>query len=365
MKILFLNSFPQWGGDEKWTLNCLNFLRERGHEVFLACLPDSPLQERAQNMDLEVFPFRLKTDTAFWKIPALQRFLREKEIEVFLGVQNRDVKIGALSARLGGIPAIFSRQGLNIMKKKIDHRIPFTRFIDGIITNAQAIKDQYLGYGWFQDDNFIKVIYDGMEPLPAIETIDIRETLHLPPQSNVLFSAGRLTFQKGYDLLIQAARMAKDKGFDWQFVIAGEGKLKDELVGQSQQLKVDDIVHFIGFRTDITALMKAADLFVLPSRSEGMPNVLREAMAMGRACVAAAVNGVPELIEHEKSGLLTEKENVTQLFEGIQRLLDDKPLRTYIEKNAHQRVTKHFTMERMIDKLEAAFSEQLVKSRKQ
>jgi len=92
-----------------------------------------------------------------------------------------------------------------------------------------------------------------------------------------------------------------------------------------------------------------------------MPNALLEAMAIGKPCVATDVNGASELIEDGISGLLVQSENVTQIYEQLNKLLSDESLRISIEEKALERVRSHFTMKKMVDQLEAMLFEKLIK----
>ena len=215
-------------------------------------------------------------------------------------------------------------------------------------------------YGWFKDD-FIQVVYDGIEIPQRTSDVDLRKTYHLPGNTHIIFAAGRLAYQKGFDLLIEVARMAKDKRYNWVFLVAGSGRLEKELLGLCRQKGVEDTVKFIGFQSNVMPFIKTSDIFLLPSRSEGMPNVLREAMALGKACVATAVDGVPELIENNVSGLLVEKDNTDQMFEGILKLLKNPGLKESLGNNALERIREKFSMDRMVTEIENLFESQLKK----
>ena len=122
------------------------------------------------------------------------------------------------------------------------------------------------------------------------------------------------------------------------------------------------MVKFIGFSNDISSLLKACDIFVLPSRYEGMPNALLEAMAMGKASIATRVNGAPELVEEGISGFLVDSENPKQIFEKLVELINNNSLRASMEENALERVMNKFTFEKMTDQLEDLLQEQLKRS---
>ncbi len=366
MNILFLNSLgrKKWGGGEKWMISAGRELKEKDHRVIIACLPGSKIERHAREKGLEIFHFHIPSDIAFWKMPLLRSFFQKNNIDVLICCQNKDVRIGARAARKANVPAIFARQGVRNLSNKKKYIRPFTQYIDGIITNTQSIKKIYESFGWFPE-NFIHVIYNGVEIPENVNTMDLRTKFNLPQDSKILFSSGRLDHQKGFDILITVAAKAKVKGFNWQFIIAGEGKLKKELNTMALKSGVRDMIRFIGFSNDIPALLRASDIFVLPSRYEGMPNALLEAMAMGKASVATRVNGTSELIEDGISGFLVEPENPQRIFEKLLELLTHDDLRKSMGQKAKVHVEKHFTMKKMAGQLEILFKEQLERTRRQ
>ena len=361
MRILLLNTFPVWGGDEKWTINVGKGLQQRGHHTVISALPGSETEHQALKAGLHTFPFKIGPDIAFWKIPSFQKYLKRNEIEVVLCVQNRDVKIGALAARLAGIPAIFARQGLDTIKRRFDHKIPFTKYIDGIITNTKSIKELYGSYGWFRDD-FIHVIYDGIELPAKLPVMDLHDQFGLKENSGVIVGAGRLVHQKRFDLLIKAAALAKEQELNWSVLIVGKGELQSKLQTMISDLGVEDIVKLVGFRSDVLSIMQASDIFVLSSDSEGMSNAIREAMAVGKPCVATHVFGVSELFQAGKAGIMVEKGNVNEIFNAVKSVFDSPDLRLNLEQNAAKLIRESFTMEAMIDQIEKLFMDQLAKS---
>jgi len=360
MNILFLNSLgkTKWGGGEKWMVKAGEGLKSRGHQVFVACLPNSVIEEKSLQKGLDIFHYSIIADIAFWQMPPLKKFLKNHTIDVLICCQNKDVKIGARAARQVGIKAIFARQGIQNLNNKKKYIVPFTQYIDGIITNTLSIKKIYEAFGWFPE-NFIHVIYNGVETNIDKKPLNLHDTYQLPAGSKTIFSAGRLDYQKGFDLLIEVAALAKAKNLDWQFIIAGEGKIKKELIDLADKKGVTDSIHFIGFTNEVYTLLKAADVFVLPSRYEGMPNALLEAMAAGKASVATSVNGAPELVEDGISGFLVDSENADQLFDKLSELLLNDKLRTSMESKALQRVKDHFTFDKTTDNLELLINQQI------
>ncbi len=362
MRILLLNTYPIWGGDEKWTINVGKGLSQRGHYVVIGCYPGSETEKRAKADDLQVFPINIGPDIAFWKLLPLRRFFKKHGIEAILCVQNRDVKIGALAARLSGIPAIFARQGLATIKHKFLHKISYSKLIDGIITNTRSIKDYYKDFDWIPQDS-IHIIYDGLELPDNLETLDLHREFDLLTDSKVIIGTGRLADQKRFDLLIEVAVMAKRNKQNWSIIIAGTGRLEGELKKLSKESGVDDIIKFIGFRTDVLNLMHSADMFVLSSDSEGMSNALKEAMAVGKPCVSTDVFGVSELFQDGESGIMINKGDAKGIYDAINLVFSNSELRENLQKNAKLFIKTKFTMDKMIDEIEQLFENQLKRNK--
>lgn len=361
MKIFFLNTLPIWGGCERWIVQVGRLMKSRGHEIVISSRPKSITEQRAIENDLDIYPFDLHSDIAFWKLPKLVKFLKKEKIDVFVGVQTRDVKIGCLAARIAGVPLVMARSGLDVVKKKFYHKLAYTKYIDGITTNTFALKDIYMNYGHFKDD-FIHPIHDGFEFVGDVKDIDLRAMFDLPASSKIMVAVGRVAHQKGFDVLIRVAEMAKEKGDDWRFIVVGTGPLEAELKQLTIKKQVEDYIKFIGFRKDVLPIMKAADLFVLSSRSESMTNVLREAMSVKTACVTTDVLGIRgELMEHKKNGYIVEPENAQSLYDGIEYVLSHPELKADLARNGLERVKTAFSIDGMIDQIEQLFIEQLKK----
>lgn len=362
MRIMFLNSYKEWGGGEKNTIKYGKGLMDRGHDVVISCPPKSQTRIRAKEAGLEVFPFSIGPDIAFWKIPPFLKYLKKNKIEVLFCVQNKDVKIGALAARMAGTPAIFAYSGLATMKRKLSHKIPFTKFIDGMITVTKSIKELYESYGWFSD-NFFHVIYEGLELPEIIESINLHNEFDLSQNSKVIVGTGRLVKQKRFDLLIKVAQLAKNENLNWRFLVVGKGRLENGLKQMSKDFDVDDYIKFIGFRKNVFSILNAADLFVLSSDDEGMSNALKEAMAVGKACVSTDVFGVSELFQEGKSGIKVKKGDSLEIFNAIKKILTNSKLKHELEENASDLIRTSFTMEKMIKGVEKLFLEQIKKSK--
>lgn len=354
MRVLFLNSIgrKKWGGGEKWMLMAAAGLAARGHEVLIGCAPGSIIRENAQKKSLSPVHVHFKSDFDLPGFLRLLRVLRRRQITHVVCGQNKDTKIAAVAAMLVPGVCVLARHGLQLIAKKWKYKFIFTRCIHGIFTNSETIRKAYESYGWFPD-GFVQVIHNGFTPPDEVEPFDFRAKYGLDKDSLVLFSAGRLARQKGFDVMIEAAVQAREAGYNWRFFVAGTGKLERELQQLVQQKQLEKHFIFLGFVEDVLPYVKGADVFVLSSFYEGMPNAVMEAMGLGKCCVVTAVNGSTELIRNEKEGLLIAARDADALYRGLVKVAQSAELRESMGANAYLRMREVFSESRMVNDLEA------------
>ena len=180
-------------------------------------------------------------------------------------------------------------------------------------------------------NNRIRVIQNFVRAMP--EPKDIKsEADRLQP---FLLSVGRLGKEKGHDLLIRAFSDAQSRQEYWRLVILGEGPERSKLEKLAGTLGIRDAVVMPGIVKEPTEWMHKAQFFALPSRYEGFPNALLEAMACGCAVIATdCPSGPAEIIHHNENGLLVPKEDIKALSAGMSRLMEDRELRTCLGQRA-------------------------------
>ena len=203
----------------------------------------------------------------------------------------------------------------------------------------------------------IEVIRNGVEIPPAIDADERRATrvglLGHDPPTLALF-VGRLVALKNVPVLLRALSLVPAITRP-HLVLAGEGPLLGELRATAQRLGVAAHVHFLGARDDTASLMQCADVLVLPSREEGLSNVILEAMAAGCPVVASAVGGNPELVEHSRTGLLFPSDDATALAAALVRVACDPDLRLRFATSAGFRARSEFSIETMVRRTIACY----------
>lgn len=164
-------------------------------------------------------------------------------------------------------------------------------------------------------------------------------------------AAGRLSAEKGFDILIRAVDRLLAAGHDLQLWIAGEGVEQDALARRIAELGRGDRIHLLGYRPDLKALYEATDVFALSSLREGLPNVVLEAMALGVPVVATAVNGVARLVIPNETGELVAGGSVEALAAGLHRLIADPDLRERYAAGGRRVVEERFSFSARMGKL--------------
>jgi glycosyltransferase involved in cell wall biosynthesis len=167
--------------------------------------------------------------------------------------------------------------------------------------------------------------------------------------AHLLFT-GRVVYQKGLDLLLNALSSLKDK--KWHLTIVGDGPYREELQSLAHEMGIDDCVTFAGWveKDRILHYYQKATLFVFPSRHEGMPNSVLEAMAMGLPVVASDIAGNRELVQDEKTGFLHPSRDIQRLAGALAALIDDQNLRKEMGKRSRKRIEEQFTWKQTAQK---------------
>jgi len=326
-------------------------LRDRGHEIIVAGKSNARFATAAEKAGLRTEYFNIRGDFGPINTIKIAQFLKKERIEILICNLNKDVRVAGLGAKFVENIAVIARHGVLLSGKKWKHKVTLTKLLDGILTNAENIKQTYQSYSWFKSD-FVHVVYNGIEKKSQVSPFDFSRQF---PNKKIIFSAGRLVEQKGYEYLLDAAAILKDRRDDLVFIVAGEGRLENKLKRQVEELDLQDSFYFWGYMVNVDPYIKGCTLFVLPSLFEGMPNAVMEAMALGKAVIATDVNGVNELVENKKTGIIIPPKDSQKLAVEIDMLIDNTMLLESYGKKGLQRVEENFTIPVMIKNLEEYF----------
>jgi glycosyltransferase involved in cell wall biosynthesis len=181
-----------------------------------------------------------------------------------------------------------------------------------------------------------------------------RASLGVSPDDCLVVTVARLLAAKGIGDLIQAAYLLHEQP-RLRFAVVGDGPDRSHFTTLAASLGVTSSVSLLGYRHDVAQLLQVADLFVLPSHSEGTPLSILEAMAARCAVVATDVGGIPEIVEDGQTGYLIPARHAEAIAGAVAHLAADPARRRALGEAGRQRVEAHFTQERMLTKLSSLY----------
>jgi glycosyltransferase involved in cell wall biosynthesis len=267
----------------------------------------------------------------------------------------------ALSLRTGSTKG--GRIPVLVVSRRVDFHLKgnsFSRWkhrqADCFIAASDAIRHVLVADGVAPER--IATVHEGIdvEHVIAAPPVNVHEAFWLPHQAPVVGNVAALVPHKGQRYLIEAAHLVVQEIPDARFVILGEGELREQLVHQVRERRLEKHVLLPGFRTDVLGCIKSFDLFVLSSITEGLGTSLLDAMACSRAIVATSAGGIPEIVADGITGTLVSPRDPAALARAIVALLRDAALRQRMGHAGLARVSERFTVQRMVAETAAVYA---------
>jgi len=221
---------------------------------------------------------------------------------------------------------------------------------DRVITISHALERFVREVEEIDPDKVLTVHY-GLEQPPSAPDArgQARQQLGYEDDKVLVGVFGRLVRQKGIDVLLEAFPAVCERHPDARLVVVGEGSLRGDLERQAARLGLGDVVMFTGWIENGQALMPACDLIVVPSRWEGFGLVTLEAMGHSLPIVASRTSALPEIVQHDKTGLLVPPEDPAALASTINSLLDNPKRARSFGKAGYRRLGTDFSVDKMVE----------------
>jgi len=351
------------GGTERQLIVLLRGLdRSRWRPRVICFRKTGALLESIQRLGFDPIEIELEStlmtpNTALAILRVASR-LRAEGAEVVHCHDLYSVLLGVPAARLVGLPVIASRRDLGHHVTALQR--PFLRLAlrsaTMVLANAATV-----GAHLERDDGIaasrIAIVPNGIDV--AIFDAAARSLAAPAPVADggppTVLTIARMTYPaKGHDDLLRAAMLVRRRA-DVRFVLVGDGPREPEVRRLAAELGIADHVHFLGRRADVPALIRRADVVCHPSRLEGLPNAVMEAMAASRPIVATTAGGTPELVQDGIHGLLVPPQNPEALAEKILALLCDRARGEALGAAARQRIEGHFSVEALIGRVDSLY----------
>ena len=302
----------------------------------------------------------LKVDP--FALARLTRFMKAKRFDVVQTWVFAANAYGRVAARRAKVPVVVTAEmAVDLWKSRghlaIDRRL--AAWTDRVVGNSRAVTAFYRQAGI--PESRLGTIYSGIEPPrePAAPLEELRratrENFGWAADAPVVFFAGRLMTQKGVDILLDVMDLIQHVRPDVRTLIAGEGPLRPQLEETTHAYRLDDRVRFLGHRDDVPALLAASDVLVLPSRYEGLPNIVLEAMRLGKPVVATAAPGTTELVVDGETGLLAPVDDAPALARALRKVLGDADLARSLGNAGRARVEAEFSAAVMVERFASLY----------
>jgi glycosyltransferase involved in cell wall biosynthesis len=346
-----LSSFGQ-GGQERVAADLARLQRAAGHEVLAVSIapgPEGPTAAafRAAGALAETIAKRPRIDPS---LPMrLAAHLRRHRVNVVHTHNPHALIYGAPAGRFTGAVVIHSKHGMNPDRRyRLWLRRAAANLVDAYVAVSPSLATQALEQGDCESSR-LRVIPNGIDVVrfapSRLLRRKIRDELGIPDDAWVVGTVGRLAPEKDQALLVDAMAPLLSEGR--RLVIVGDGAERGALRERIARIPGGRYVHMLGEREDVEAILAALDAFALTSRTEGLPLVLLEAMATGLPVLSTAVGGIPDLVEHRVTGLLSQAGDRASLNSELASLSMDGSLSRQMGEAGRHEIHLRYSVDRM------------------
>lgn len=365
MNILQISSAASFGGGERYVADLTNSLSARGHNLFAAVRPRSPLIRHLQLPPERILTLPLRNALDVPSAYELERFVRRQQIEVVHAHMARDYSLASYAARRNRQTKFIATRHVLFQLNRL-HRHTLSRATRVIAVSAAVARE--LRSQRIVAESQIALIPNGIDvdrfarARARFDRAQFLRSMGLPPDCMLVGSIGELRTLKRHDDFIRAAAMILSKFPATHFVLAGldtsaSGEVRKQLEKVVVELALKDCFYFLGWLDEAEKLLCALDVFVSASETESFGLAIAEAMAAATAVVATATEGAKEVIEDQQTGLLVPIGSVELIAESVCELLADAEKRREMGARAQDAANTRFSLKRMVDEIEKIYLE--------
>ena len=352
------------GGKERVILHLAHYIKKRGAKPIVVCLTDKGefgKRLEAQGVQVEAIRSSRRWDlAAVWRLAKLFRRFKPDLINVH---DRSSLPYVFLANQMSAkCPIVFSCHGLLFQEKNRSRYLEqlAIRNVRVVSAVSEQVASEYSKL--LRWNKKVEIIPNGVPPIsrhPNLRSI-LRAKMGLSEDVLVLLAVGNINPEKGYEDLLEAVSLVREEDICQRFVVLVAGSKSNDTYWQAlcehmKRLNLTDKVRFLGCRNDTEALYSAADIFILPSRKEGLPMVLLEAMSAGLPIIATDVGGVSEAIRDGESGLLIPPESPQVMAKAMIKLANDKSMRDSLSQAARARFEERYDISRMVNQYDRLF----------
>lgn len=347
IRTLHIDEQRGWRGGEQQAAYLMNALASQGHPTFLACRHNSAFFEDGRiSSKVTTVPLPIRNELDLYSAWKLAQVVKNQEINVIHAHTSHAHSIACLARSMAGRASVLVSRRVDFSPRRgrinaFKYNLP-----DGYVAISKKIAEVLSNFGIVEEK--ISQVYSAIEPGRFEGESISRESLALPSEGALVGNVAALVDHKDQETLIRAMPRVLESRPDAHLVIAGEGRLRGDLEDQIRALDLIEHVHLLGYRNDIPALLKSLDVFVMSSKEEGLCTSILDAMASGIPVAATAGGGIPEIVRHERTGLLAPVGDNRMLADHIVRLLENPTLCQSLSEEASDMIGGEFTVDKMV-----------------
>ena len=364
MKILQVCSASDMGGGEVHVADLVRSLASRGHAVYLAVRPESPLREPLAGTIASWHEMPLRNSLDVQSARAIAEIIGSHGIDIVHAHMGRDYLVAALACRHARRASlVLTRHHYLPLKRNAIYRW-LLESVGAVIAVSPSVRDSVIDRLRLPPER-VHVIPNWIDP-ERFQPMDrdAARALFQLRGGIVIACIGQITQAKGQEEFIRAASRVAQMRSDVEFLVVGEENDEEKpftnhLMKLASSLGLGDKVLFLGYVRHIPELLAAVDIVVVPSWDEGFSLVTIEAMAARRAVVASNVGGLTTIVKDNVTGLLFPPRDVRALIEKLLWTVSDGPLRDRLSAQAQRDVYNRFGREQVIDRIESLYYEVL------
>jgi len=363
-----------WAGAEVHLVALLTHLvRLEEFDCSVILFNEGRLVEELRRLSLSVIVISEKRHSPIAVAYRLAKIFRTVRPDIVHTHKYKDSILATMAARCVGVPHVIrvvhgmpepfkGLSNVNMSLYTLVDRFVLDWLVDKLIAVSSDIQRALVKiYG---ADRVVRV-HNGID-LEAVQAktsrSDKRKEWNISDSVTLVGTVGRLVPVKGHMVLLEALQILHQSHCMVTLLIVGDGPLRGDLEAEVRRLGLEEFVRFAGHQVEPYDFINMMDVFVLPSLHEGIPMVLLEALALRRPVVATRVGGIPEVIEHGRTGLLAEPSDAASLAGFIQRMVQDLPMAASIGKAGRARVEDEFTANTMAGKTAELYGQVLFKT---
>jgi len=328
--IVHIDTQMSWRGGERQALELMKGLSRLGHRNVLICKESSEISRRALNAGIDVVHLPLKGEWDVLSAYRIRAYVKKEGIDIVHAHTSHAHTLGLMAVcGLSSCKLVVSRRVDFHVDGYLSRKLKYGGAVDRIITVSDAVKRVLVEDG--VDKARIETIRSGFitgEFTGEYTRDDLRRELGIPGGAVVIATVAALVPHKSHNDLLKAAHLVVRKHPEVLFLLAGEGELRASIEKNIVNLGLEKSVILLGFVEDIEKVYRAADIFAISSREEGLCTSILDAMYFGLPVVATSAGGIPELVQDEVNGLIVPVGDYMQFAEKLEYLIENPERRS-------------------------------------